>query len=87
MIKYICKKCNINTETSTCPVCGERAEVESSTIYGDQTENFGFDRNSDTYFYSPYDLSVSISIFSVRKSLCSWQIPNAGWRITKEKCG
>ena len=33
MIKYICKKCNINTETSTCPVCGERAEVESSTIY------------------------------------------------------
>ena len=33
MIKYICKKCNINTETSICPVCGERAEVESSTIY------------------------------------------------------
>lgn len=33
MIKYICKKCNINTETSVCPVCGERAEVESSTIY------------------------------------------------------
>lgn len=33
MIKYICKKCNLNTETSTCPVCGERAEVEISNIY------------------------------------------------------
>ena len=33
MIKYICKTCNINTQTSTCPVCGERAEMESSTIY------------------------------------------------------
>ncbi len=33
MIKYICKKCNINTETSVCPVCGERAEMESSSIY------------------------------------------------------
>lgn len=33
MIKYICKKCNINTETSICPVCGERAEVENSAIY------------------------------------------------------
>lgn len=33
MIKYICKKCNLNTATSTCPVCGERAEMESSTIY------------------------------------------------------
>lgn len=33
MIKYICKKCNINTEVSVCPVCSERAELESSTIY------------------------------------------------------
>lgn len=33
MIKYICKKCNINTATSICPVCGERAEVENSIIY------------------------------------------------------
>lgn len=33
MIKYVCKKCNVNTETSTCPICGERAELESSTIY------------------------------------------------------
>ena len=33
MIKYTCKKCNVNTEVSLCPVCGERAELESSTIY------------------------------------------------------
>ena len=33
MIKYICKKCNLNTETSTCPVCGERAEVENATVF------------------------------------------------------
>lgn len=39
MIKYICKKCNINTETSVCPVCGERAEMESSSIYWCDTCN------------------------------------------------
>lgn len=33
MIKYICKRCNINTETSVCPVCHERTELENSTIY------------------------------------------------------
>ena len=33
MIKYICKKCNVNTEVSVCPVCGERTELENSTIY------------------------------------------------------
>lgn len=33
MIKYICEKCNINTEISICPVCGERTKVEKSTIY------------------------------------------------------
>ena len=33
MIKYICRKCNINTERSECPVCKERTELESSTIY------------------------------------------------------
>lgn len=33
MIKYICRKCNVNTEVSVCPVCGDRAELESSTVY------------------------------------------------------
>lgn len=33
MIRYICKKCNINTEVSTCPICGTRAEIEKTTIY------------------------------------------------------
>lgn len=33
MIKYICKKCNLNTETSTCPVCGDRSEVENTTVF------------------------------------------------------
>ena len=33
MIIYRCPKCNINTETSVCPVCGQRAEVDSTTIY------------------------------------------------------
>lgn len=33
MIKYICKKCNVNTKTSICPVCGERAELEASIVY------------------------------------------------------
>ena len=33
MIRYICKKCNLQTETSTCPVCGERTEISDSTVY------------------------------------------------------
>ncbi len=33
MIKYICKKCNLQTETSNCPVCGERTEISESTVY------------------------------------------------------
>ena len=33
MIRYFCKSCNLNTETSICPACGERAEMISSTIY------------------------------------------------------
>lgn len=33
MIRYVCKKCNIGTESSVCPVCGDRAETASSTVY------------------------------------------------------
>jgi len=33
MIKYICKQCNINTENSICPVCGQRTEIKEATIY------------------------------------------------------
>ena len=34
MIKYKCEKCdNLICDTSTCPVCGERAYVEKSEIY------------------------------------------------------
>lgn len=33
MIKYICKACDLNTDTSICPACGNRAEILSSTIY------------------------------------------------------
>lgn len=34
MIKYICHNCNdIECETSTCPVCGQRASVASTSIY------------------------------------------------------
>ena len=33
MIKYVCKNCNIDTESSVCQVCGKRAEMVSSTIY------------------------------------------------------
>ena len=34
MIKYICKKCNdLETETSICPVCGNRTELLTSEIY------------------------------------------------------
>ena len=33
MIRYFCKRCNLQTETSTCPVCGERTEISDSTVY------------------------------------------------------
>ena len=33
MIKYICKKCSINSESSVCPNCGERAEVVESSVF------------------------------------------------------
>ena len=34
MIKYICRNCNdLETETSVCPVCGQRTDLLSSEIY------------------------------------------------------
>lgn len=34
MINYICKKCdNLICETSTCPVCGERTNIDKMEIY------------------------------------------------------
>jgi len=33
MIKYKCSKCGIQTETSLCPECNERTEIEESKIY------------------------------------------------------
>lgn len=33
MIRYICKKCNLVTETSICPACGERTEISESSVY------------------------------------------------------
>lgn len=33
MINYICKKCNIPSTSSKCPHCGERTEMEGSSIY------------------------------------------------------
>ena len=34
MIKYICRNCNdLESETSTCPVCGKRASLLSSDIF------------------------------------------------------
>lgn len=34
MIRYICKKCDgLSCESSTCPVCGERADIASTDIF------------------------------------------------------
>lgn len=33
MVKYTCKNCNITTELSECPHCGERTEIADSTVY------------------------------------------------------
>ena len=33
MINYFCKKCNLKSDISICPVCGDRAELSQSTIY------------------------------------------------------
>ena len=33
MIKYFCKKCNIDAGKSECPVCGERTEVKSKIYW------------------------------------------------------
>lgn len=33
MIKYFCKKCNIEVESSECSICGERTEVESKLYW------------------------------------------------------
>ena len=33
MLKYMCHNCNLSTETSECPVCGQRTELTSSEIY------------------------------------------------------
>ena len=33
MIKYFCKKCNMASDLSVCPHCGERTEIEESTVF------------------------------------------------------
>lgn len=33
MIRYRCKECQVSTDTSVCPYCGERTELETSTIF------------------------------------------------------
>lgn len=33
MIKYHCKKCNMEIEQSTCSVCGERAQIQSRLFW------------------------------------------------------
>lgn len=33
MIKYFCKKCNIEVEKSECPICGARTDVESKIYW------------------------------------------------------
>ena len=33
MIRYFCKQCNMETKFSECPVCGERTELEGTSVY------------------------------------------------------
>lgn len=33
MIKYFCKNCNIDCETSECPICRNRTEVKSNIFW------------------------------------------------------
>ena len=33
MIRYFCKKCNITSEHSECPHCGNRADLEESAVF------------------------------------------------------
>ena len=33
MLKYICKNCDLECETSVCPKCGNRTELVNSTIF------------------------------------------------------
>lgn len=39
MIKYFCKNCNISTDFSVCPNCGERTEIKESSVYWCDTCN------------------------------------------------
>ena len=32
MIKYLCKNCNLECETSVCPVCNSRADLEQTEV-------------------------------------------------------
>ena len=33
MINYLCKKCNLECETSVCPVCNQRTEIIKTEIF------------------------------------------------------
>ncbi|MBN2921897.1 MAG: hypothetical protein JTJ28_20145 [Lactobacillus sp.] len=33
MLKYICKNCDLECETSVCPKCGNRTELVNATIF------------------------------------------------------
>ena len=33
MIKYLCKNCNLESETSVCPVCNSRADLEQTEVF------------------------------------------------------
>ncbi len=33
MIRYLCKKCNLECETSICPVCNSRADLEQTAVF------------------------------------------------------
>ena len=33
MIRYLCKKCNLECETSVCPVCNSRADLEQTEVF------------------------------------------------------